>query len=209
MKKPFLAGLAILLPIAVTLFLIAFIVDFLTDPFVGMIEDLITRYTVAILSPAYKYLLVFASRLIVLIFFFLFILILGMLGRKLFFSWCIKWVHRIFYKIPIIKTIYTIACEVSRNLFSQTGKSPFKGTVAVPFPNNKAKALGLLTGKALKEVDEKKRGLQTVFVPTSPHPISGFLMMYTDQEIEKKEIKTEDLFKFLLSCGMYHPNEEQ
>ena len=58
-------------------------------------------------------------------------------------------------------------------------------------------------------MSEKKENLQTVFVPTSPHPVSGFLMMYDDNEVQKTDIETEDLFKFLLSCGMYHPEEEE
>jgi len=209
MKKTFLAGLAILLPIAVTLFVVFFIVDFLTAPFVGIVEDFITKNGTTELAAYHKYLLLFASRVIVLILFLTLVLILGALGRKLFFSWFINLTHRIFYKIPIIKTIYKVTLEISNSVFSDKKKALFKGTVAVPFPNSKAKALGLLSGNPPNEVTEKKENLQTVFVPTSPHPISGFLMMYDDQEVQKTDIETEDLFKFLLSCGMFHPDEEK
>ncbi|MCB1071891.1 MAG: DUF502 domain-containing protein [Chlamydiia bacterium] len=209
MKKTFLAGLAILLPIAVTLFVVIFIVDFLTAPFVGIVEDFITKQGTTELAAYHKYLLLFASRVIVLILFLTLVFILGILGRKLFFSWLINLTHRIFYKIPIIKTIYKITLEISNSVFSNKKKALFKGTVAVPFPHSKAKALGLLSGDPPDEVSEKKENLQTVFVPTSPHPISGFLMMYDTQEIQKTDIETEDLFKFLLSCGMFHPEEEK
>ncbi|QVL57118.1 MAG: DUF502 domain-containing protein [Simkaniaceae bacterium] len=209
MKKTFLAGLATLLPIAVTFFVILFIVDFLTAPFVGIVEDLITHHGTTELAAQHKYLLLFASRIIVLILFLVLVFILGILGRKIFFSWFINLTHRIFYKIPIIKTIYKITREISNSVFSEKKKALFKGTVAVPFPNEKAKALGLLSGSPPDEVGEKKKNLQTVFVPTSPHPISGFLMMYEENEVQKTTIETEDLFKFLLSCGMYHPGEEK
>lgn len=208
MKKTFLAGLAILLPIAITLFVVFFIVDFLTAPFVGIVEDFITNHGITKLASYHKYLLLLASRVIVLILFLTLVFILGILGRKLFFSWFINLTHHIFYKIPIIKTIYKVTLEISNSVFSDKKRALFKGTVAVPFPNSKVKALGLLSGNPPGEVTEKKEKLQTVFVPTSPHPISGFLMMYEPQEIQKTDIETEDLFKFLLSCGMYHPNEE-
>lgn len=208
MKKTFLAGLAILLPIAITLFVVFFIVDFLTAPFVGIVEDFITNHGTTKLASYHKYLLLLASRVIVLTLFLILVFILGILGRKLFFSWLINLTHHIFYKIPIIKTIYKVTLEISNSVFSDKKKALFKGTVAVPFPNSKVKALGLLSGNPPGEVTEKKEKLQTVFVPTSPHPISGFLMMYEPQEIQKTDIETEDLFKFLLSCGMYHPNEE-
>ncbi|MCB1082408.1 MAG: DUF502 domain-containing protein [Chlamydiia bacterium] len=206
MKRTFLTGLAILLPIAVTFFIVAFVVDFLTDPFVGLIEDFITKQETTELA-AHKTLLLIVSRLIVLILFFVLVLILGFLGRKFFFSWLVNLTHRIMEKIPIIKTIYRITREISTNIFSEKKKNLFKGTVQVPFPHEKSKALGLLSGSPPGEVEQKKGGLQTVFVPTSPHPISGFLMMYDEKEIAQTEIPTEDLFKFLLSCGAYHPGE--
>jgi len=212
MKKTLLAGLAILLPIAITFFIIVFVVDFLTDPFVGIIEDLITNQEGAELI-GHKHLLLFISRMIVLVLFFFLILILGFFGRKFFFSWFINLTHKLFNKIPnkipIIKTIYRITKEISGNIFSENKKALFKGTVQVPFPHEKSKALGLLSGAPPEAVNQKKENLQAVFVPTSPHPISGFLMMYDEKEIQKTEIPTEDLFKFLLSCGMYHPGEEK
>jgi uncharacterized membrane protein len=209
MKKTFLTGLAILLPIAVTFFVIIFVVDFVTAPFVGIVEDMIKHHGVIELAAEHKYILVFISRVIVLVLFFFLILILGFFGRKFFFSWFINLTHRIFYKIPIIKTIYKITKEISSSIFSEKKKALFKGTVQVPFPHERSKALGLLSGDAPDSVSEKKENLQTVFVPTSPHPISGFLMMYDDKEVEQTDIPTEDLFKFLLSCGMYHPGEEE
>ncbi|MDJ0651809.1 MAG: DUF502 domain-containing protein [Simkaniaceae bacterium] len=209
MKKTFFAGLAILLPIAITLFVVFFTVDFLTSPFMGIVEDFIKNHIKAELAAYHKYLLFFVSRVIVLILFLMLVFVLGALGRKLFFSWFINLTHRIFYKIPIIKTIYKVILEISSSIFSTKEKAFFKGTVAVPFPNSKSKALGLLSGSPPDEVTEKKKNLQTVFVPTSPHPISGFLMMYDDQEVQKTAMETEDLFKFLLSCGVFHPNEEK
>ncbi len=209
MKKTFLAGLATLLPIAVTFFIILFVVDFLTAPFVGIVEDLITKYGSTELVEQHKYLLLFISRIIVLIFFLILVMVLGVLGRKIVFSWFITLTHRIFYKIPIIKSIYRITREISNNIFTGEKKDLFKGTVSVPFPSEKTRALGLLSGAPPAEIASKKKNLQAVFVPTSPHPISGFLMMYDDSEVERTDITTEDLFKFLLSCGMYHPSEEK
>ncbi|NGX50224.1 MAG: hypothetical protein K1060chlam2_00065 [Chlamydiae bacterium] len=208
MKKTFLAGLAILLPIAVTFFIIFFIVDFVTAPFVGIVEDLITEHGATELAEHHYYLLLFISRIIVLILCFLFVLLLGFFGRRIFFSWFINLTDRIFYKIPIIKTIYKISREVSNSFLKKGDETLFKGTVAVPFPHTRSEAFGLLSGTPPKAVTEKKEGLQTVFIPTAPHPISGFLLMYKEEEIKHTDIETEELLKFLLSCGVYKPWEE-
>ncbi|QVL56496.1 MAG: DUF502 domain-containing protein [Simkaniaceae bacterium] len=209
MKKTFLAGLATLLPIAVTIFLVVFVVDLLTAPFAGTVEDIITEHGTTELAEKHKYLLIIISRIVVLIIFFFAILILGFFGRKLAFSWFINFAHRVFYKIPIIKTIYRISREISASVFSNDKKKLFKGTVSVPFPHEKCRALGLLSGDPPYQVQEKQGGLKSVFIPTAPHPVSGFLVMYNQDEIRNTNIETEDLFKFLLSCGLYHPGEEK
>ncbi|MCB1110460.1 MAG: DUF502 domain-containing protein [Chlamydiia bacterium] len=208
MKKTFLAGLATLLPITITIVVVVFCVDLLTAPFAGIVEDIITEHGAFELGEKHKYLLIILSRIVVLIFFFFLILILGFLGRKIAFSWFINFAHRVFYKIPIIKTIYKLSREVSTSVFSEKKEKIFKGTVSVPFPHEKTRALGLLSGPPPKEVRGKDQTLQSVFIPTAPHPISGFLVMYNEQEIKSVDMKTEDLFKFLLSCGIYHPGAE-
>ena len=207
MKKTFLAGLAILLPIAVTIFVILFTVDFITAPFVGIVKDLITKHGTKELAAHHYYLLLFISRIIVLILVFLAVLILGVLGRKIFFSWFINLTQRIFYKIPIIKTIYKVSKEISTSVLDKKQEKLFKGTVAVPFPHEKTKAFGLLSGTPPEAVNEQRKNLQAVFVPTAPHPISGFLLMYNENELQHTDIETEDLFKFLLSCGIYKPGK--
>lgn len=208
MKKTFLAGLATLLPIAVTIFIVFFIIDFVTAPFVGIVEDLITKHGTQELAEHHHYLLLILSRVIVLLLFVVIVFILGILGRRIFFSWFINLTERIFIKIPIIKSIYRISREISNSVLNMKKEKLFKGTVMVPFPHPQSKALGLLSGMPPGQVRDKKKDLQAVFVPTAPHPISGFLLMYHENEIEKSTIETEDLFKFLLSCGIYKPGEE-
>lgn len=208
MKKTFLAGLATLLPIAVTIFIVFFIVDFVTAPFVGIVEDLITKHGTKELAEHHHYLLLILSRVIVLLLFVVIVFILGILGRRIFFSWFINLTERIFIKIPIIKSIYRISREISNSVLNMKKEKLFKGTVMVPFPHPQSKALGLLSGAPPGQVRDKKKDLQAVFVPTAPHPISGFLLMYNENEIEESTVETEDLFKFLLSCGIYKPGEE-
>lgn len=208
MRKTFFAGLATLLPIAITLFIITFVVDLVTDPFIGIIKHLLLRYEY-IFFEKHQYLFIFLCRLLVLIGFVLLIFLLGFVGRRIMFSWIMKIGDRLIKKIPIVKTIYRICKDISTNMFTKDKKSFFKGTVAVPFPHEKTLALGFLSGNAPEEVREKKgEELQSVFIPTAPHPISGFLLMYSPHEVKALDIKTEDLFKFLVSCGIYHPDEQ-
>lgn len=213
MKKTFLAGLATLLPIAITIVVVVFVIDLLTAPFTGLVEEMII-YHGGQIAERHHYILVVVSRLVVLLLFFLLILFLGVLGRRLFFSWFLKLTNRILTKIPIVKTIYRISRDITKNVFTEERQKLFKGTVLVPFPHEKTHAMGLLSGAPPKEIsdnaDKRIEGtkLQSIFVPTAPHPISGFLLMYSDQEVKTVDIETEDLFKFLLSCGIFEPSKK-
>ncbi|CCB88792.1 DUF502 domain-containing protein [Simkania negevensis] len=213
MKKTFIAGLATLLPITITIVVVVFVIDLLTAPFTGFVEEMISFYGGQI-AEEHHYLLVVISRLIVLVLFVVLIFILGILGRRIFFSWFLKLTNRLLTKIPIVKTIYRISLDITKNVFSEEGKKLFKGTVLVPFPHQKTHAIGLLSGDPPSEVAKntdprvKDTTFQSIFVPTAPHPISGFLLMYSDKEVKTVDIETEDLFKFLLSCGIFQPGKK-
>jgi len=213
MKKTFIAGLATLLPITITVVIVVFFIDLLTAPFTGLVEEMITYYGGEV-AEVHHYLLVVVSRLVVLFLFVILILILGVLGRRIFFSYLMKLTNRVLTKIPIVKTIYRISRDITKNVFSEEKKTLFKSTVLVPFPHTKTHALGLLSGDPPAEVSANKdtrirdTNLQSIFVPTAPHPISGFLLMYSDKEVKTVDIETEDLFKFLFSCGIFQPGQK-
>ena len=211
MKKTFFSGLAILLPIAITLLIVFFFINLLTDPFVEIIEETISKFGKEI-ALKHRYILVSISRIIALIFIFLLTLFLGFLGRRIFFNWFFSLTHKLFLRLPMIKSIYKVTSEVSKN-FIEKRQAYFHGTVFVPFPHDNCYAFGLLSGDPPHEITthEKIRGknLKSVFVPTSPHPISGFILMYESNEINKTEITGEELIKFLLSFGMAEIKNKQ
>lgn len=214
MRKIFFTGLATFLPIAITLFIILFIVNFLTAPFVGIMENVLMSFEEGG-RQMHPFALLIISRACVLLLLILFIFFLGFLGRRLFFSYFLKLMNRLFEKIPIVKTIYRVTQEVTKSFISPEKKDLFKGTVSVPFPHQKTQAMGLLAGDAPEAVhhsllpEHAKQGLKSIFVPTAPHPISGFLLMYRSEEIQMIDMSTEDLFTFLLSGGTVCPGEKQ
>ena len=214
MKKTFFAGLATLLPITLTLMVIVFFIDLLTAPFMGFAKEVLSHYGGEIIEN-HRFAFLIISRIIILIFFIMLIFLIGFLGRRLFFSWIVRWTNKLFIKIPIVKSIYRISRDITKNIFSEKHqKSLFKGIAIVPFPHQKTTAFGLISGDVPthtiqnKRKEMEKKNLKSVFVPTAPHPISGFLLLYANDDIKTVDIKTEDLFKFLLSCGISQPHEK-
>ncbi|MCH9811949.1 DUF502 domain-containing protein [bacterium] len=214
MKKNLLSGLALLLPLAVTVFIFVFLIDLLTTPFLEHVKEIIKFFSQSYVDfDRHSTSLILISRLLILISLFLGIILLGFLGKRIFFHYIIKTFHRWMMKIPLINKIYKGTRDIILALLSED-KKIFSRVVAVPFPNEHSKAIGLVTGNAPIVLDEEKnekvpteKTLKSVFVATSPHPLSGFLLLTEEKYLTRIDFSVEDAFKYLISCGVYTPKD--
>lgn len=205
MKKHFITGLVILLPLALTIMIVLFFFNFFTEPFAGLLRAIMDRYHLfpdgfLVFSSAQMRL--YVSKLLILIFLFGFTILLGAVARWFFIRYLIRFGDYIFHKIPLIRTIYKTSQDVISTLFTNEAKA-FKQVVLVPFPNRDTYSLGFITSNSI----EIKTGLfdnflVAVFVPTTPNPTSGFLMMFKPQDIMHLDMKVEEALKFIISCGV-------
>ena len=208
MKKYLLTGLAILLPVALTLMVIIFLFDFFTEPFFHGIEQLlrvISAKTAITFSPGIA---IFISRVLALILLCLFILLLGFVARWFLVKNILSATNRILSRIPLIKTIYKVSRDIIAALFSMDGKKAFKHPVLIPFPQRLTFCLGFEAGEVSKEIKQKApEPLTSVFAPTAPHPISGFLLFIPTKEVHPLEMTNEEAVKYLVSCGLIQPSQ--
>ncbi len=212
MKKNLFSGLIILLPIAITIMFIIFIVNMLTAPFIGHVENILSffSYTYSVDLFYHHTAILLISRVLILILLFFFVWLLGFLANKLFFHWLLKVTHNTLMRIPLINSVYRICRDIIRAILSDKEKF-FSRVVIIPFPSNESRSLGLVTGMAPMAVQKKyseiapKETLKTIFVPTSPHPLSGFLLIAHEKDLCTLDISIEDFFKFLISCGIFTP----
>jgi uncharacterized membrane protein len=206
MKKYLLTGLIILLPVALTLMVIFFLFDLFTEPFVnivGPLVDLIQKKADVALPHG---LTLFISRVFSLIFLCIFIFFLGMVTQLFLVKVLIHWGNQILFRIPFIKTVYKVSRDIFAALFSSEGKKAFKRPVMVPFPSKPNHCLGFEAGEVAEECREKVDiPLVSVFVPTAPHPISGFLFLIPQKDVLSIDMTNEEVVKFLVSCGMILP----
>lgn len=203
MKKYFITGLVILLPLAVTLAVIVFIFNLLTEPFAGALSALLRHYN--LLDSGFfifsgKQLQFFISQIFVLLFMFFFTVLLGFIARWFFVHYLIRFWDYIFHNIPFVSTLYKACKDVINTIFASKTKS-FKQVVLVPFPSSESKSIGLVTQDNLIW-DEGTAPLTAVFVPTTPNPTSGFLMMFDPKDITYVDMRVEDAFKYVISCGV-------
>ncbi len=208
MKKYFITGLVILLPLAVTIALVIFIVNFLTGPFIGMMSSFLQKFDIInrgflLLSPPQT--LKYGSELLILLCLVGFTLGLGMIARWFFFKSLISLSDRLLHKIPLINKVYKTTQEIIKTIFV-SDKNAFKQVVMVPFPKPDTYALGLISSASPQVCNEAAgHELLSVLIPTTPNPTTGFLIMYRRDEIRYINMKVEDAIKYIVSCGVITP----
>ena len=127
---------------------------------------------------------------------------LSFLGKKL-----VKFVNDIFKKIPFLRTVYSAIGQMTQS-FAQNRKSKKKSVVLVEYPRKGSWAVGFATQKNTGEIESKiNKNLINVFVPTTPNPTSGFLLMYPKDEIIYLDMSFEEASKFIVSAGTSNPGE--
>jgi uncharacterized membrane protein len=121
----------------------------------------------------------------------------NMIGRRF-----IHWLDGVIARTPIIKYVYTAAREAVDSI-RRLQSVPFKKVVIVEFPKAGMYSLGFITGKA---VDLKGQKKIPVFVPHTPNPMTGFLVLLSTADIIDTDISVEDAMKMILSGGLVTPD---
>ncbi len=204
MKKYFLTGLVTLLPLAVTIWVARFFIELLTHPFIGFVSPYTKR--VGITSPQLTHTL---SQIVILIILFFVTFFLGFFARKFFFHQIIRMWDKLFDRIPLVGKVYKTAKEIVKSLIGPEGKS-FKEVVLLPFPYRGAYCLGLISKEAPLTCSKGQNGkILSVFVPTSPNPSTGFLLLCHESELIPLKMKADEAIKYVLSCAVIQPEAQE
>ncbi len=207
MKKSFSTGLVILLPFALTIWVVVYLFDLFTNPIFNLLEALILWYEKqhGISMINHVALVTFLSRIAALILTFIFIIVLGYLARKFFFDAILRLFNKLVVRIPLVGTIYRLTKDITKAMLSSDTKT-FKETVLIPFPSPETYSVGFITGEVPPVFQPIIPQANTsVFVPTAPHPMSGFVLFCNKETLHSANVSVEDTFKFLLSCGVIQP----
>ena len=124
----------------------------------------------------------------------------NLFGRKLVGFW-----ETILGHIPLVRTIYTSVKQVLETLFNSNIES-LRRVVLIEYPRKGIWSLGFQTNEALAAASETSgNDLVSVFIPTTPNPTSGFVVMLPAEDITQLNITVEDGFKFIISMGVIVP----
>lgn len=193
-RRYLIAGLLVWVPLIVTGLIIKFLVDLLD-------------FTILLLPPSWRpeAILGFSvpgtGVLVAIVIVFLTgIVAANIAGRKLF-----DLGEAIVDRIPLVRSIYSAVKQVMQSLFNNGGQS-FRRVLMVQYPREGLWTLGFQTGVGVGEVQQRTdQDVITVFIPTTPNPTSGFVIMVPRGDAIELDMSVEDGLKFVMSLGVVAP----
>lgn len=194
-RRYFLAGLLVVLPIFITVYVLFAIFRFIDSLWGGLLNRLLTKY-LGIVIPGLGFILGIAT-----------ILVIGFLTTHFLGKRVLYGLERWFLKLPFVRQIYPSAKQIIDFLFSRD-KAVIKRVVMIEYPSKGIWAVGFLTNNEWfkKAKDITGRELLPVLIGTTPSPWSGLLVFVPKEEVKFLDISVEDAFKLIVSGGILSPS---
>ena len=189
-RNYFITGIVVLIPIGITIYLTIFLIS-ISSKFLP--KEINPNHYLPYNIPGLE--IIMSIILITLIGF----ISLSFIGKRV-----LELFNNILKKIPILRTIYSAIVQMTET-FTKTDKDK-KNVVLVEYPRKGTWAVGFATKDNSGEITRKtNKSLVNVFVPTTPNPTSGFLLMFPKEEVIYLDLTFEEASKFIVSAGTTNP----
>ena len=194
LKQIFLTGLAVTIPIGLTLYILFFLIDIMD----GLLKVIPIKYhpdtLIGTHIPGLGIIVTLAL-----------VFICGLVTTSYVGYKIVRSGEDLVDRIPFVRSLYKAIKQISDNMFMDQRKS-FKKVVLVEFPRKGIYTIGFVTGVPSLEV-QKKTGQNSisVFIPTTPNPTSGYLVIMPEEELVQMEMSVEEALTFIISVGIITP----
>ncbi|HKK01739.1 MAG TPA: DUF502 domain-containing protein [Desulfuromonadales bacterium] len=191
LKKKLGTGLLVIIPVGLTIFVLRFLFNVADGVFAPFIHK-----TVSVFFGETSYIpgLGMIAGLVV-------VYVTGLVATNVFGRRLVDYWDRFLSHIPIVKSIYTSSKQIT-NVFSKGGKNSFRRSVYVEFPKEGCFSIAFITNSVQAE---SGRRYHTVFVPTSPNPTSGYVLLLEEDKVFPTAFGVEEAMKIIMSGGMVTP----
>lgn len=196
LRRYFLAGLLVFLPVAITLWFIGWVIGLL-DSVLDILPD--AAHPNSYLPFAIPRLGAIVTLLLIL---FLGILTSGVATRRFLAAW-----ENILTQIPVFRGVYTAVQKLVQTFLGQPNAQ--RQVVMIEYPRKGVYTVGFAMGRAWPELEKKNNApLVNVFVPTTPNPTSGFFLLVPVNEVSALDMTMEEALKLITSSGLITPDEK-
>ena len=189
-RNYFLTGVVVLIPIAISVYLVIFIVNLSAKL---LPDEINPNHYLPYNIPGVEILIAF-----------IFITIIGGLSLSFIGKKLLQLINDLFKRIPVLRTIYSAVVQMIET-FTKS-KDNKKSVVLIEYPKKGTYAIGFATKENTGAIKKKTgKELINVFVPTTPNPTSGFLLMFPKEDVIYLDISFEEASKFIVSAGTTNP----
>ena len=190
LRNAFIAGIVVLVPIGFTLYLTLFLIKISSKLIPNEINP--NNY------------LPFSIPGLEILLSVIFITIVGGISLSFFGKKILNLINDLFKRIPILRTIYSAIGQMTESFTNKSDNK--KSVVLIEYPKKGSWAVGFATKENKGEISKKtNKELINIFVPTTPNPTSGFLLMFPKEEVIFLDMTFEEASKFIVSAGTSDP----
>ena len=195
-RKYFVAGLLVWVPLVVTFLLVRFTINLIDRSLLLLPKQFRPENLLGFEVPGIGLVLTIFLMLITGM------IVANLFGRRLVTVW-----EDLLAKIPFVRSVYATVKQVTSTIVSDTSQS-FREVVLIEYPRKGAWVLAFVTGETPNFIkSEVGKELINLFVPTTPNPTSGFYVMVESKDIRRLNMTVEDGLKMILSAGVINPKE--
>jgi uncharacterized membrane protein len=199
-KNWFLTGLFILLPLGITVIVVSLLLDYVGAPASKLLLDCFG------LTIPDKFWMNTVVNLCSTVFIVGIITVLGVLSQYFLGRTIIYWTERLIDSVPFVNNVYKTVKQIVET-FNKNREAVFQTTVLIEYPHKGVYAIGFLTSESRGEVQEKTvENVVNVFLPTTPNPTSGFLLLVPRDDIIFLDMSVADGMKMIISAGVVNPD---
>lgn len=190
LRRYVIAGLLVWLPIIVTIFILRFLVGVVD----GVLPKLQLQELVGFSIPGLELILAIAVLLLTGV------AVTNLVGREI-----VRWWEALLKRIPVVRSIYSGAKTFTETVFTDKGQA-FKRVLLVQYPRQGIWSIGLQSGETISEASERTgRELLAVFMPTTPNPTSGFIILVPRDEVIPLDMSVDQAMRFVFTLGVVTP----
>ena len=194
LRKYLITGLLVWVPLGITILVIKLLVDLLDKTLLLLPQALRPATLIGFDIPGLGIILTT-----------LFIFVSGFIITNFAGKRFVLWGEDLLEHIPLVRSIYSALKQVTETILT-SDKNSFRQVVLIEYPRKGIWTIGFQTGDSPDEFNQlSKKQLLTIFVPTTPNPTSGYILMMPEEDVQKLDMDVEDALKMVMSLGVVTP----
>jgi uncharacterized membrane protein len=194
MRKYFITGLLVLVPLAITVWVLNLVIGTMDQSLLIVPHQWQPKTLIGFDIPG------LGTILTILIIF-----VTGLLTNNLVGNYVLRLWESLLKRIPVVSSLYGSVKQVSDTLFSSSGNA-FRKAVLIPYPHADSYTIAFLTGTPGGDVKNHLVGeFVSVYVPTTPNPTSGFFLMMEKSRVVELDMSVDAALKYIVSMGVVAP----